>query len=65
VDIQHKLGKENIVPDALSRKHQLRLVYVGETELQKEVQLASRWDAFAKEVRQNIHNAYTKKRHQF
>jgi hypothetical protein len=37
VDIRHKLGKENIVPDALSQKHQLRVVYVGETELQKEV----------------------------
>jgi len=37
VDIQHKLGKENIVPDAVSRKHQLRIVYVGEMKLQKEV----------------------------
>ncbi len=26
VDIRHKPGKENIVPDALSRKHQLRVV---------------------------------------
>ncbi len=42
VDIRHKPGKENIVLDALSRKHQLRVVYVGETELQKEVRLASR-----------------------
>jgi hypothetical protein len=32
------------------------MVYVGETELQKEVRLASRRDAFAKEVRQNIQN---------
>jgi len=56
VDIQHKLGKENIVPDVLSRKHQLRVVYVGETELEKEVRLASRRDAFAKEVRQSIQN---------
>ncbi len=56
VDIRHKSGKENIVPDALSRKHQLRMVYVGETKLQKEVRLASRWDAFAKEVRQSIQN---------
>jgi hypothetical protein len=31
-------------------------VYVGETELQKEVRLASREDGFAKEVRQNIQN---------
>jgi len=44
------------VLDALSRKHQLRVVYVGETELQKEVRLASRRDAFAKEARQNIQN---------
>jgi hypothetical protein len=56
VDIRHKPGKENIVPDALSGKHQLRVVYVGETELQKEVRLTSRRDAFAKEVRQNIQN---------
>jgi len=41
VDIQHKSGKENIVPDALSRKHQLRMVYVGEMELQKEVSVAT------------------------
>jgi len=51
VDIRHKPRKENIVLDALSRKHQLRVVYVGETKLQKEVRLASRRDAFAKEAR--------------
>ncbi len=56
VDIRHKPGKENIVPDALSRKHQLRVVYVGEIELQKEVQLVIHRDAFAKEVRQSIQN---------
>jgi hypothetical protein len=56
VDIRHKPEKDNVVPDALSRKHQLRVVYVGETELQKEVRLVSRQDAFAKEVRQNIQN---------
>jgi hypothetical protein len=56
VDIRHKPNKENIVPDALSWKHQLRVVYVGESELQKEVRLTSRWDAFAKKVRQNIQN---------
>jgi hypothetical protein len=42
------------VPNALSRKHQLKVVYVGETKFQKEVRLASRHDEFAKEVRQNI-----------
>jgi hypothetical protein len=31
-------------------------MYVGETELQKEVRLASRRDQFAKEVKQNIQN---------
>ncbi len=51
VDIRHKPEKENIVPNALSRKHQLRVVYVGELKLQKEVRLASRRDAFAKETR--------------
>jgi hypothetical protein len=35
VDIRHKLGKENVVPDALSQKHQLKVVYMGETKLQK------------------------------
>jgi hypothetical protein len=54
VDIRHKPGRENIVPDALSRKHQLRVVYVGESELQKEVKLASHQDVFAKEARQSI-----------
>ncbi len=54
VDIWHKPGKENVVPDALSRKHQLKVVYVGETELQKEVRLGSRRNEFAKEVKQNI-----------
>jgi len=56
VDIRHKPRKENIVPDALSWKHQLRVVYVGESELQKEVRLASCRDAFTKEVRQSIQN---------
>jgi hypothetical protein len=56
VDIRHKPGKDNVVPNALSRKHQLRMVYAGEPELQKEVRLASRRDAFAKEVRQSIQN---------
>jgi len=44
------------VPNVLSRKHQLKVVYVGETKLQKEVQLASHRDEFTKEVRQNIQN---------
>jgi hypothetical protein len=56
VDIQHKPGKENVVPNALSQKHQLKVVYIGQIELQKEVRLASRCDEFAKEVKQNIQN---------
>ncbi len=56
VDIRHKPGKKNIIPDALSRKHQLRVVYVGESELQKEIRLANRRNAFAKEARQSIQN---------
>ncbi len=51
VDIRHKPEKENVVPDALSRKHQLKVVYVGETKFQKEVRLVSGCDKFAKEVR--------------
>jgi hypothetical protein len=43
-----------MVPDALSQKHQLKVVYVGETQLQKEVRLESRHDEFVKEVKQNI-----------
>jgi hypothetical protein len=56
VNIRHKPRKENVVPDALSRKHQLKMVYVGEIELQKEVRLTSHHDKFAKEVKQNIQN---------
>jgi hypothetical protein len=51
VDIRHKPKKENAVPDALSHKHQLNVVYVGEAKLQKEVWLTSRYDEFAKEMK--------------
>jgi hypothetical protein len=54
VDIRRKLGKENVVLNALRWKHQLKVVYVGETKLQKEVRLASHRDEFTKEVKQNI-----------
>ncbi len=37
VDIRHKPRKENVVPDVLSWKHQLKVVCVGEMKLQKEV----------------------------
>jgi hypothetical protein len=49
--IRHKPKKENVVCDALSWKHQLKVVYVGETELQKEVWLVHRRDEFVKEVK--------------
>ncbi len=51
VDIQHKPEEENVVPNALSRKHQLKVVYVRETKLQKEVWLANHHDEFAKEMK--------------
>jgi len=51
VDIWHKPGKEIVVLDALSRKHELKVVYVGKIELQKEVQLGSHCDEFAKEMK--------------
>jgi hypothetical protein len=35
VDIRHKPKKENVVLNALSQKHQLKVVYVGEMKLQK------------------------------
>jgi TRAP-type uncharacterized transport system substrate-binding protein len=54
VDIRHKPKKDNVVLDALNRKYQLKVVYVGEIELQKEVQLVSCRDEFAKEIKQNI-----------
>ncbi len=54
VDIWHKPGKENVVPNALSRKHQLKVMYVGKTKFQKEVRLGSRHDEFAKERKQDI-----------
>jgi hypothetical protein len=41
-------------PNALSWKHQLKVVYVGETKFQKEVRLGSCHDEFAKEVKENI-----------
>ncbi len=52
VDTRHKLVKDNVVPNALSHKHQLKVVYVGETKLQKEVWLVSHHDEFAKEMKQ-------------
>ncbi len=54
VDIWHKPEKENVVHDALSRKHQLKVVYVGETKFQKEFRLGNHRDEFAKERKQNI-----------
>jgi hypothetical protein len=54
VDIRHKPEKENVVPNVLNQKHQLKVVYVGEIELQKKVPLASHCDGLAKETKQNI-----------
>jgi hypothetical protein len=54
--VRHKPRRDNVVLDVLSWKHQFKVVYVGETKLQKRVQLASYQDKFAKEVKQNIQN---------
>ncbi len=40
--------------NVLIRKHQHKVVYVGETKLQKEVRLTSHRDEFTKEMKQNI-----------
>jgi hypothetical protein len=47
-----------MVPDVLSRKHQLKVVYVGETKLQKEVRLVSCRDKFVKEMKENIQKGF-------
>ncbi len=49
VNIQHKHGKENVVPNALNKKHQIRLVYVGKSK-QKNIQEASQCDKLAKQM---------------
>jgi len=54
VDIQLKLGKDNVVPNVLNRKHQLKVVYVEEINLQKEIRLANHSDEFTEEIKQNI-----------
>jgi len=54
VDIRHKFGKDNMVLNVLNWKHQLKVVYVGETKLQKEVRLVNHHDKFAKEMKENI-----------
>jgi hypothetical protein len=43
-----------VVPNALNKKNQLKVMYVGETEFQKEVRLTSHHDGLAKEIKQNI-----------
>jgi len=54
VDIQHQPKKDNVVTDVLNRKHQLKVVYMGEIELQKEVWLLNCCDEFANEIKQTI-----------
>jgi hypothetical protein len=56
VNIQHTPRKNIVVPNMLSQKHQLKVVYVGEIDLRKEVWLTSHCDEFAKEIKQNIQN---------
>jgi hypothetical protein len=54
MDIQHKFEKYNVVFNALNWKHQLKVVYMGEIKLQKEVWLINHCDEFTKEIKQNI-----------
>jgi len=42
------------VTNVLNQKHQLKVVDMGEIELQKEVRLLNRCDEFAKEIKQTI-----------
>jgi hypothetical protein len=46
--------KDNMVSNAQNQKHQLKVVYMGETKIQKEVWLVSHHDKFAKKMKQNI-----------
>jgi hypothetical protein len=52
VNIQHEPGKDNVVLDVLSQKHQLEVVYVAKKKLQKEVQLVSHCDKIFTEIKQ-------------
>jgi len=54
VNSQHKHGKDNVVHDVQIKKHQFKVVYMGELKLQKEVRLVSHCDELTKEVKQNI-----------
>jgi len=47
-----------VVTDVLNQKHQLKVVYMGEIELQKEVWLLSCCDEFAKEIKQTIQKRF-------
>ncbi|KAL2629296.1 hypothetical protein R1flu_013982 [Riccia fluitans] len=62
VELIHKPGKENIVPDALSRKEEfmpsstqvLRVMYHGESDLKKRIRETYKQDGMAKEYLERI-----------
>ena len=37
VDLIHKLGRDNVVPNALTRRHELRIIITGELLLMRNI----------------------------
>ena len=37
VDLIHKSGRDNMVPDALSRRQELRIIFTGESSLMRKI----------------------------
>ena len=37
VDLIHKPGRDNVVPDALSRRQELRIIFTGESLLMRKI----------------------------
>ena len=37
VDLIHKLGRDNVVPDALSRRQELQIIFTGESSLMRKI----------------------------
>ena len=37
VDLIHKSGRDNVVPDALNRRQELRIIFTGESSLMRKI----------------------------
>ena len=37
VDLIHKLGRDNVVPDALNRRQELRIIFTGKSSLMRKI----------------------------